>query len=159
MIRKASIKDLDLVLNIINSSKAIMKENNINQWYNNYPSKETISLNINNCIIIDDVACFSLECEKQAYLDSFLIKSPYITIHRVSVKKEYSNKGYGSIIFKEAERIARSKNINKIVIDTSITNFIMQKLIDKNNYKYIGLTTVSDNTQRLVFIKTLDHQF
>lgn len=55
MIRKATISDLDEIMNIYSLAREFMKKNNNpNQWGDTYPSRELIENDINkgNCYVL-----------------------------------------------------------------------------------------------------------
>ena len=45
--RRTEVSDLDKVMNIIKQAQNYFKENNIDQWQNNYPNEEVINDDIN----------------------------------------------------------------------------------------------------------------
>lgn len=155
MIRIAKDKDLDLVVNILLEAKNKMYENNIHQWPKHYPNKEIVIDNIKKGIvyILDDVATITLDPMPQGYFSDInnYIKDNYLTIHRVAVANSAIGKGYGYKMFELAKEVALNQKKDSIMVDTHIENFIMQRLIEKNNYKYIGLVAIKNSGQRLAF--------
>ncbi len=155
MIRLAEKKDLDLIISILLEAKKRMYFNNIYQWLDNYPNIDVVKKNIENKVVylIDEVATITLDVNKEEYLKPLekYTTGNYLMIHRVAVKDNVIGKGYGYKLFNLAKDIARSKNKDSLVVDTHITNYIMQRLIDKNNFKYLGLVNIENSGQRIAF--------
>ena len=150
MIRKATLKDLDEIMPMINNGRKHIQEYGIPQWINGYPSTETISEDINNdrgYVLVEDdeiVGYFVLLKHDPCYdkIDGkWIDDSPYIAVHRTVTK--YFNKGLGSLMFDEIK-----EKYNHIRVDTHEGNISMNKCLLKNKFKYCGVIYLADGAPR-----------
>lgn len=115
MIRKATISDLDEIMDIYSLAREFMKKNNNpNQWGDTYPSRELIEDDVNKgvCYVLSEgkeiygvfVLIFG---EDPTYLNiyegNWKSSSSYATIHRIA------SSGKRSGVFKEAVNFAKNK--------------------------------------------------
>lgn len=161
--RKSIKSDLDNIMIIIKEAQKYFKENNIDQWQDNYPNEETILSDMDNetsYVLVKDndiVATASISFEEEPTYNhiegNWLTNDNYIVIHRVAVTNKLKGMGLSSIILKKAEHIALANNVHSIKIDTHNDNKAMQKVLLKNNFTYCGIIYLDDNSERLAFEK------
>ena len=161
MIRLASEKDVKSILEIIKDAKAFLKENNVNQWQDNYPNEDTIINDINKkqlyvyeekevlafIAIIESIE----ETYNIIYDGKWLNDDSYLTIHRIAVKKEARHCNIASKLFMYAIEYANKRNIKSIRVDTHRDNIVMQKLILKHDFKKCGYIYLKDHSPRLAY--------
>ncbi|KOA18442.1 acetyltransferase (GNAT) family protein [Clostridium homopropionicum DSM 5847] len=164
--RKAIEEDSSSIMNIIKQAQAYFKKKGINQWQNNYPNLETIRMDIKNnngYVLLKDnkiigTTAFILEGEKtyeNIYEGEWLSSNKYGTIHRIAIDSQYKGIGTAPIIIKNLEEICLSKGINSIRVDTHEENLSMQRLVEKNGFKYCGIIYLEDKSKRMAFEKIL----
>lgn len=151
--RKAEIKDVEDVLEIISHAKDYMKENGLTQWSEEYPNREVIlgdiEKKIGYVLIVDNlirgylVVDFVDDEIYRAIRGAWKTDSEYASIHRCAMHKSLRGKGYGSEFFKFAENLAISKNISSVRVDTAPDNLTMKHLFEKNGYEYCGLVFIA----------------
>lgn len=75
----------------------------------------------------------------------------------IQVLFDNKSKGQGlaSEIIKEIEKMCLSRKIHSIRIDTHEDNKPMQRLIEKNGFKYCGIIYLNDKSKRLAFEKLI----
>lgn len=164
--RKADYDDLPEIMGIIKSAQNYLKLKVIDQWQNNYPNQETISLDIKNGNF------YLIETEKEIlavaaiifgsdptydYIEAgqWLADGEYGVIHRAAVKKEYKGQGIISAIFKETYKLGRKRKARSIRIDTHPENLAMQRAIEKEAFKYCGIIYTKDGSKRLAYERIL----
>lgn len=160
-IQKATVADLDVILNIIEEARSIMRENgNTTQWTNGYPSSETILEDIANdhafvCIAADEVVgyfCLMLgdnpDPNYTTIEGNWLNESAYGVIHRLASARTVKG------IAQKAFDYAFTKT-NNIRVDTLHENIPMQNFLKKNGFTYCGVIYVSDGTPRDAFQKVI----
>lgn len=162
--RKSIKSDLDNIMIIIKEAQKYFKENNIDQWQDNYPNEETILNDINNetsYVLVKDnniVATASISFEEEKTYKNidgnWLTNDRYVVIHRVAVTNKLKGLGLASIILKKAELLALANNVHSIKIDTHKDNKAMQRVLKKNNFTYCGIIYLEDNSERIAFEKT-----
>lgn len=161
--REAKKEDIESILEVISHAKEYMKRNNSTQWNENYPNKETIINDIENNIgyvlIVKNlirgyiVVDFSDDEVYKNIKGKWKIFGNYASIHRCAIHKELRGQGYGSELFKFAEKLALSKNIRSVRVDTAPENETMKHLFNKNGYEYCG--TVFIDGKKIAYEKLL----
>ena len=139
MVRKATIKDLQEILDVYESARQYMKDtNNPDQWGDDFPPVELVEEDIKNETLYvterDGEICGVMEFHigKESYFeelgDIWLYNGDYATVHRIA------SNGKAKGIF--SEFLEFGKNICKYIrIDTHLDNIIMQNLIEANGFK------------------------
>jgi len=164
--RKAVKTDISDIISIIRQAQAYFKEVGINQWQDNYPNIETISNDIDNqngyVLLKDDhiVATIAVSFDGEKTYDSiyegqWISNNEYAVIHRIAVDNNYKGLGLSSQIIKKVEHLCLNKGVYSIKVDTHEENLSMQKLLDKNQFKYCGIIYLEDGSKRIAFEKTL----
>ena len=64
--------------------------------------------------------------------------------------------GLSSKIIKYVEELCLNKDVYSIKIDTHEENISMQKLLEKNDFKYCGIIYLADKSKRVAFEKVLN---
>ena len=164
--RKAEERDINKIMNIIKHAQAYFKEKGIDQWQNNYPNPEVIREDIKRGYgyvllkegeIVGTVAV-SFDGEKTydtIYEGSWISNFDYGVIHRLAIDNKSKGQGLASEIIKEIEKMCLSRKIHSIRIDTHEDNKPMQRLIEKNGFKYCGIIYLNDKSKRLAFEKLI----
>ena len=165
-LRKSTLKDIDRIMDIIKQSQNYFKENNIDQWQNNYPNEEIIKEDIsngesyvllnNNKIVGTTVISFNRErTYDKIYEGKWLTNDKYANIHRIALDNEYKGQGLSGEILKYVEDCCKERGIHSIKGDTHEDNLSMQKFFEKNGFKYCGVIYLEDGDKRVAFEKTL----
>ena len=155
-VRKAEHDDIEVIMNIYQIARKFMIESgNPNQWGHTHPKEELIKSDIENeiCHVVcgDDGphGVFALvrgDEPTYQYIENgkWLNDEEYVTIHRIA--------GDGKVkgIFKCIINYCKSVSDN-IRIDTHYDNKIMQKLIERNDFKRCGRIYVADGTPRIAY--------
>mgnify|MGYP000023410311 FL=1 len=141
MIRKASLDDLQRIIEITQACANLMISKNIFQWNEFYPRIQTFEEDVNNqtlyviennlkvigCLVISD------------YMDEFYKKAKWLTtsdkniyLHRLAVHPDYQGKGF-------------AKKLMNYAFDFAL----------ENKFKSIRLDTFSGNPQNNIFYQKL----
>lgn len=157
IITKACIDNIDDIISIIDQAKTYLKSNNINQWQDGYPNKETFINDINN-------DCLYLVKEDNTVLSVFALTNydgnydviydgkwhsdkAYVAVHRIAIDDKFKGRGVAKYIFDYVK-----DNYSYIRVDTHKDNLSMQKCLLKNGFKYCGIIYLSrDNSSRLAY--------
>jgi RimJ/RimL family protein N-acetyltransferase len=157
-IRKTRVEDIKRVLEIYEKAIVFMRENgNSTQWINGYPSKVVIESDIKlnkSYVCIDDneivgTFYFEIGIEKtylKIYEGQWLNNQEYGVIHRIAV--DGKQKGIASYCINWCY-----EQIQNIRIDTHRNNKPMQKLLEKNGFKYCGIIYLEDGDERIAYQK------
>lgn len=139
-IRKASLQDLDQIMQIYENAKAFMRANgNKEQWGDSYPSRELIEHDLDDmylCMSEGQIACvfYYVKGEDEDYRQingKWLNEEPYGVVHRVA----------STGIIKGAAAYCLNwaySQIPNLRMDTYKDNIPMQKLLEKYGFKYCG---------------------
>ena len=151
-IRLANTSDTNRIFEIYEYARACMKAHgNPNQWGDNRPEKSLTKDDIKNqrCYVMEDegniFACFvfTIGFEK-AYEAKFPSKVEYGVIHRVA--SDGSKRG----IVEQIVDFAKGK-VNLLRIDTHEDNKTMQKCIERQNFKRLGIIYLEDKSARILY--------
>ena len=164
--RKSKTSDVESIMKIITEAQEFFKDKNINQWQNGYPNKYTIINDIHNSesyvlekdgqVVATSMITFREEPSyKSIYDGKWLSNSKYVTIHRIAVTNTHKRLSLSTEIIKHVENLCINKGITSIKIDTHRENISMQKLLEKNEFKYCGVIYVDDFSERIAFEKLL----
>lgn len=157
IIRKATKDDVDQILRIYNNSILFLRNLGVDQWQNNYPNIDVVNNDINNdCLYVltDDkniigVMAFIKDKDytyDKIYNGNWISNGIYYTIHRISVLNKGKNIAKYLIDYAIKESIR--DNVLSLRIDTHSDNFVMQKFLEKCNFKYCGEIYLKDGSLR-----------
>lgn len=151
-IRLANTSDTNRIFEIYEYARAYMKAHgNPNQWGDNRPEKSLTKDDIKNqrCYVMEDegniFACFvfTIGFEKE-YEAKFPSNDKYGVIHRVASDK--SKRG----IVERIVDFAKGK-VNLLRIDTHEDNKTMQRAIERQNFKRLGIIYLKDKSPRILY--------
>ena len=151
-IRLANTSDTSRIFEIYEYARAYMKaQGNPYQWGDDRPEKSLTKDDIKNqrCYVMEDeghiFACFvfTIGFEK-AYEAKFPSKVEYGVIHRVASDK--SKRGIVELIVDFAK-----EKVNFLRIDTHEDNKTMQRAIERQNFKRLGIIYLEDGSPRILY--------
>lgn len=151
-IRLANTSDTSRMFEIYEYARAYMKaQGNPYQWGDDRPEKSLTKDDIKNqrCYVMEDdghiFACFvfTIGFEKE-YEAKFPSKVEYGVIHRVA--SDGSKRG----IVERIVDFAKGK-VNLLRIDTHEDNKTMQRAIERQNFKRIGIIYLEDKSARILY--------
>ena len=151
-IRLANTSDTNRIFEIYEYARAYMKAHgNPYQWGDDRPEKSLTKDDIKNqrCYVMEDdghiFACFvfTIGFEK-VYEAKFPSKVEYGVIHRVA------SDGSKSGIVERIVDFAKGK-VNLLRIDTHEDNKTMQRGIERQNFKRLGIIYLEDKSPRILY--------
>jgi hypothetical protein len=165
---KATKKDLTSIMAIIGDAQEYLKEQNIDQWQNDYPNTDIIINDIlnkesylvkSNSDNVIATAMFSTRLEPTyKVIDGKWMSSnsdSYGVIHRMAIAKKNRRSGVSKFIFKAFEIFLKENKIKSMRIDTHVDNTGMQNLLLKLNYNYCGIIYLENGDLRLAYEKLI----
>lgn len=156
MIRKANIRDIERIMEIVYIAKSFMKNmGNPNQWKEEYPQQAHFEKDIamGNCYVVENEgvvrAVFVFVIGKDPTYSiikdgNWLNNEEYGTLHRIASDGKF--KGVFNTILNYAKMYT-----SNIRIDTHENNTIMIKLFEKNGFKKCGKIKVEDGSERIAY--------
>ena len=167
-IQLTTLKEVPIILEIIEDAKTYLASQNIDQWQNGYPNSAQIEndiLNGESFVVINDenqvmaTSMFSTNKEPTyKIIEGNWIADEdevYGVIHRMAIKKEFRKLGLATLLFDEFHLQLLEKNIKSLKIDTHEDNLGMQCLIKKLGYTYCGIIYTNYGDKRLAFEKVI----
>lgn len=167
-IQLTTLKEVPIILEIIEDAKTYLASQNIDQWQNGYPNAAQIEndiLNGESFVVINDenqvmaTSMFSTNKEPTYKIieGNWIINEDeiYGVIHRMAIKKEFRKFGLATLLFNEFHLQLVEKNIKSLKIDTHEDNLGMQSLIKKLGYTYCGIIYTNYGDKRLAFEKVI----
>lgn len=169
MIRQATLNDLDVIWQLRLETTQLLKERGIDQWQFQNPTKQTFENDIRLgefYVYVDQDHIIGMMALKGGiertyniiYDGSWGYDHPYLTIHRLAVKRAYLGQHIAEKLLTFADNLAKSKEINYIRIDTYFTNKFAIKLFEQHGYikrGWIILEPGEGDLRRLAYDKWL----
>ena len=155
-VRKATAKDLECILQLIEHGRQEMRRNgNLEQWADGQPTRQTLAQDVamgNSYLLEEDgkpIATFAFvpgpdSTYKNIYRGAWLDEEPYYVVHRMA---RLPGKHH---VFCDVLDYCFSRTDN-IRIDTHRDNTLMQHLILKYGFRYCGIIYLSDGSERLAY--------
>ncbi|WP_314243024.1 GNAT family N-acetyltransferase [Empedobacter tilapiae] len=166
-LRQANLSDADRIWEILQQAIQKRKEEGSDQWQNGYPNLDVVKNDISNGfgyiienvdnLIIGYIAIIDeIEPAYTAIEGKWLNDDPYIVIHRLAIAQDIKIKGLGTWAMDEIEKIAITKKIQNIKVDTNFDNIGMLRVFEKLGYHYCG-EVYFDGSPRKAFHKIILH--
>lgn len=156
--RKAEEKDLKKIMEVIEDGKISLREDGIDQWQNGLPKIDDIRENVESgqgyvYLIEDEVVAFAFikeayEKDYEPIEKSFTKHEDFFTIHRLSIDRNFKNRGIAKSFFAEIIDFAKVRGLSSVRIDTHRDNFKVKSLIGKFGFVEIGPCFVDDGKGR-----------
>lgn len=161
-LRLAKSDEADTAMEIINSAKAFLKAQGVDQWQTGYPDDKIIKQDIatgKGYFAVDDDQILGYLCVdfdgEPAYdglKGEWQSNADYVVVHRLAFGPAARGKGASGAVFSLVEELSRQKGVHYFRIDTDGDNQIMQHVIKKNGFTYRGKIWF-DNSDKIAFDK------
>ncbi len=154
--------EVDIAMEIINSAKAHLKAQGIDQWQSGYPSHELLvsDAEIGKGYFVEENG------EKLAYLfidydgepaynelkGEWVCDEPYVVVHRMAMSENARGKKLADKIFTLVEEMSRERGVTYFRVDTDEDNKKMQHVLGKCGFTYRG-DIWFDNSNKIAFDK------
>lgn len=159
-IRKTDIAELDILMDIFEQSKRIMrKDGNMKQWTGGYPTEAIVRKDIkqgNSYVCLDDeqriIGTFAFipgddPTYAQIYNGAWTDDTrPYGTIHRLASTE--ASKGVAAACLQWCYR-----QLPNLRADTHRDNRILQHILLKHGFRYCGIIYLANGDERLAYQK------
>lgn len=146
MIRKASLNDINNIMDIIKSTVEEMKIYNNTQWDENYPQPIDFTEDVESGDLYvqdEDGKIKGFICvnyiEPTEYENlSWESKDKAMVIHRMAVNANYRQQGVATKLMNFAEELALENNVVYLKTDTYSINTKMNSLFKKCGFNLVG---------------------
>ena len=169
--RKAIFDDLKQVMEAVEDSREVLRLQGNGQWQDGYPNQDDYINDINNgrlFVVLDEnddskiagvcALTYREEDYHHLYEGKWLTDLPYMVMHRVALKKEYRNQGYGKKLFKVFIEQAKIEGYYSLRIDTHEGNSVMRHLIASFGFVFCGRAILTPDKDRMVFERVLSEE-
>ena len=166
-LRKATSGDAGMIWEILQQAIERRRLDGSQQWQDGYPNPATVQNDIEKgwgyvLLSDDEIAAYGAlipdyEPAYDAIQGQWLTHGRFLVIHRVAVTNKVTGKGFATAFFKEAEAVAKARNINSIKVDTNFDNAPMLHILKKLGYTYCG-EVFFRGAARKAFEKVLSHE-
>ena len=150
MIRKANIRDLNAIMDIVRDAQEALRELGIDQWQDGYPSVDVIREDIESGVgylytQADKVAGYAAivltgeDAYKQIDAHEWVTDEDYVVVHRLCVGKGFTRGGIALSLMTKAKELAVAAGYSGFRIDTHRGNVRMLTMMDKLGFEYRGI--------------------
>lgn len=158
-LRQATLIDMDRIWEILEQAISKRKNEGSTQWQDGYPNKNVVRDDIqkgfgyvindpNNEIFGYVAIATDGEPAYDQLVGNWLSNQPYLVIHRLAIAQDITIKGVGTWLMKESEKLALSKDIHSIKVDTNFDNIPMLRIFEKLGYQYCGEVFYEDGARK-----------
>lgn len=144
MIRKATHRDIDVILDITKACAIHMISQKIFQWNEHYPRREAFENDVNRrelyvleienkvagCIVIS-----TLMDEEYIPIKWLTPNTNNIYIHRLAIHPKYQNQGFAQQLMNFAETHSKENNFTSVRLDTFSQNQRNQQFYERRGYQ------------------------
>lgn len=170
-IRKATIGDVDALMEIFDEARGTIAALGINQWQDGYPSREVICADIERgqsyAIDVDGQICgtFAMIDDGEPTYDRIYDghwktgdgSREYVAIHRVAISVRCRGRGISTSIIDCAASYARFLGRSSLRIDTHEGNVVMRRMLEKHGFEYCGVIYLENGEARVAYEKVLNN--
>lgn len=162
----AKVDDIDAIMEVIEDARLFLKEEGNGQWQDGYPDRCDLLNDIKNerlFVIKDETNTIAAVCaityyeEDYSHLYEGKWKSDYdyCVMHRVAVRRNKRNRGYGKKLFEVFIDVAKIEGYHSLRIDTHKNNKPMLHLFELFGFEYCGKVILKPNKDRVVYEKII----
>ena len=147
MIRKATLDDIDSILNITQACAQYMINNGIFQWDENYPNKRVFELDVSRgeLFVIEDESAILGCIVISSLIDDEYLPIQWLTetsrnlyVHRLAIDPGQQGNGLAQQLMSFAETYGIENDYVSIRLDTFSQNKRNQKFYELRGYKRLG---------------------
>lgn len=145
MIRLAKTEDVDQILSLTKSCAQHMIANEIFQWNEHYPNRESFEKDIerNELYVLEEnnsiIGCLVCSTKKdEEYKNVKWItgeEKPSVYLHRLAVDPKMQGKGYAQQLMDYAENWAKENDFQSVRLDTFSKNPRNQRFYERRGYQ------------------------
>lgn len=159
MIRKGTLEDIEILMEITSSCAKYMTARGIFQWNEHYPNAEAFKKDVQReelfvlqepYTIIGCVVISTYMNEEYKSVEWLTKDHKNLYIHRLAVLPEKQGNGYAQKLMDFAEQFGRENGFKSIRLDTFSQNFRNQKFYELRGYQKLG---------HIYFPKQSEHPF
>jgi ribosomal protein S18 acetylase RimI-like enzyme len=148
-IRRAKTRDLNGIMNLVQSCVSDMEAREIHQWDEIYPDEGTIKNDIRKqqLYLLEDDGCLCgiialNEVQEPEYKNvNWKFPGKTLVVHRLAIEPSYQRKGLAKMLMQFAEKRAKEGHYENIRLDAFIHNPASVALYERLGYRMAGTVT------------------
>lgn len=147
-IRKATLKDIPTIWEILQQAIRRRREDGSIQWQDGYPNPDVVTHDIEkgsgyvlseeDKLIAYGSIAINDEPEYFRLLGKWLTDGDFVVVHRIAVADSHIGKGLATTLLLHAEEFALQHSVSSVRIDTNFDNGPMLRIIEKLGFVYCG---------------------
>ncbi|MDO5036991.1 MAG: DNA/RNA nuclease SfsA [Tissierellia bacterium] len=164
-IKETGDQEEEAVLAIYREAQEGLKEAGVDQWQKGYPNKESLDLDRKknqSFVFLDQgevlataALCRGEEPSYRKIQGAWAHQEPYLTIHRIGLKRACWGKKQGRRLMETIIDYAMARGIFYLRVDTHKDNQRMRRLVEASGFSYAGLIQLEDGAYRLAYERKL----
>jgi len=147
-VRQGTSQDIPAIMALVRRVVPLMRASGNLQWDETYPNAEVFERDVELAQLwvaeivseIAGVAAITTDQEPEYANVGWDISEPAIVVHRVAGDPAFRGQGVAAALMLQAEKVARSRGIAVLRVDTNTQNAATQKLFPKLGYMLSGET-------------------
>ncbi len=145
-LRLATSAEIPAIMEIVRAVVPLMRAAGNLQWDDQYPNpgvfEEDIALGQLWVAAVEERIAGTIAIttdQSPEYVQAgWDITQPAIVVHRLAVNPEFQGQGIAAALLRQAETVALSRQISRVLADTNTRNEAMQRLLPKLGYSFSG---------------------
>lgn len=145
-IRLARPDDIPGIMQMVSAVVPEMRATGNLQWDGQYPNPEVfaedIALGQLWVMSIEEAIAGVIAITTEQYPEyvqaGWDINEAAVVVHRLAVSVDFQRKGIAAALLRQAEDVARSREMRRVLADTNSHNQAMQRLLPKLGYSFSG---------------------
>lgn len=164
-LRKITLEEVSIAMDIINMAKKHLKEQGIDQWQSGYPDLECLNqdaIDEKGFFVVDEneiLAYLCIDFDGEPAYDTLQgtwgTDESYVVVHRMAFSENARGKKLSGKVFSLVEELSKQYGIASFRVDTDNGNKKMQHILKKHGFFYRGIIWF-DNSEKIAFDKKID---
>ena len=149
-LRLATWGDVPAIMQIVRAVVPLMRATGNLQWDDHYPNPAAFEEDVVRKQLwvafaeerIAGVVALTTDQSPEYIQAGWDTANPAIVVHRLAVNPEFQGQGIAAALLHQAEVVAASCNLQRVLADTNTHNQAMQRLLPKLGYNFSGEITL-----------------
>lgn len=145
-LRLAISGDIPAIMQIVRAVIPVMRATGNLQWDDHYPNPSAFEADIAQAQLwvavveeeIAGVVALTTDQSPEYVQAGWDITDPAVVVHRLAVNPAFQGQGIAAVLMRQAEIVARSKTMSRVLADTNAHNTAMQRLLPRLGYIFSG---------------------
>lgn len=159
-LKKAVPEELPEAMAMIDSAKALLKSEGVDQWQNGYPDEACLQKDIEDgkgyfaCIDGKKIGYLCIDFDGEPAYEHLKgewgTKEPYLVVHRMAFSGDARGKHLSEAVLTKAGELAAGRGVHSFRVDTDDDNERMKHILGRLGFTYRG-TIWFDNSVKIAY--------